>query len=308
MSPRTTYSRLIQHVTDNKWLTNRGRTWDKHAWRKLTHLGRKWKKQRRADEEYDTLGQNKTKERQAYVPYLPGKLMQIRTDKASPWSLILFLFKKARVRPRWATTVQERSYGHSEGMLCTWLRHRGSVDSAKIEKSQRRKVGSIHPVADFHLQPDPKTGFGILRYLRWSAMMKPSGFLRIKCWFSPPLYPAWQDMSMLKRVALLRQLCTGSGVPAQNGLINYICRHQSTKAKCRHLKKWPAKGLCGRCLSVWPPLPTPLPATHCLYLLSFTVLCYREGWWESWTSEKVREATVYKAGSKIPTWLTVSPV
>jgi len=31
----------------------------------------------------------------------------------------------------------------------------------------------------------------------------------------------------------------------KDGLINYI----DTKAKCRHLKNWPVKGLCGRCLS-----------------------------------------------------------
>ncbi len=30
-----------------------------------------------------------------------------------------------------------------------------------------------------------------------------------------------------------------------HGLINY----KETKAKCRHLKYWPVKGLCGRCLS-----------------------------------------------------------
>jgi hypothetical protein len=30
-----------------------------------------------------------------------------------------------------------------------------------------------------------------------------------------------------------------------HGLINYI----DTKAKCRYLKKWSVKGLCGRCLS-----------------------------------------------------------
>ncbi len=33
-------------------------------------------------------------------------------------------------------------------------------------------------------------------------------------------------------------------------LFNYI----DTKAKCRHLKSWPVKGLCGRFLSVWGPL------------------------------------------------------
>ncbi len=32
----------------------------------------------------------------------------------------------------------------------------------------------------------------------------------------------------------------------QHGLMNYI----DTKAKCRNLKNWPVKGLCGRCLFV----------------------------------------------------------
>ncbi len=50
--------------------------------------------------------------------------------------------------------------------------------------------------------------------------------------------------------------------------------------------------------------PPPLPS----YTLSvYTVLWQREGG-RSWTREKVRGATVHKAGSKIPTWLTVSPV
>ncbi len=55
-----------------------------------------------------------------------------------------------------------------------------------------------------------------------------------------------------------------------------------SNAKCRHLKKWPEKGLCSRYLSVWGQ--------------------------ESWTRDKVRETTVHKAGSKIQTWLTVSSV
>ncbi len=40
--------------------------------------------------------------------------------------------------------------------------------------------------------------------------------------------------------------------------INYI----ETKAKCRHLKNRPVEGLCGRCLSLWSPLP--LPKGFCL--------------------------------------------
>ncbi len=115
-----------------------------------------------------------------------------------------------------------------------------------------------------------------------------------------------------------------------HGLITY------TKAKCRHLKNWPIKGLYGRCISVWGTLsswifaigdltifwflnrsryrvlnssrngiqqnstPPPLPATHFLHLLYFDT--GKGG--ESWTREKLRGATVHKAGSKIPTWLT----
>ncbi len=90
---------------------------------------------------------------------------------------------------------------------------------------------------------------------------------------------------------LVRHTGTPSWVTGNHGLINYI----DTKAKCRHLKIYFAAG----CLSVWGPLPyyDPIPHTY----------SYREGGGEL-TREKVREATVHKAGSKIPTWLTVSPV
>ncbi len=55
-----------------------------------------------------------------------------------------------------------------------------------------------------------------------------------------------------------------------------------------------------------PPHP-PTPATHCLYTLYIDTRKGEEGW-ESWTREKVRGATAHKAGAKIPTWLSVSPV
>ncbi len=38
---------------------------------------------------------------------------------------------------------------------------------------------------------------------------------------------------------------TGWREVMDHGLVNYI----DTKAKCRHLKNWPVKGLCGRCSS-----------------------------------------------------------
>ncbi len=48
----------------------------------------------------------------------------------------------------------------------------------------------------------------------------------------------------------------------------------------------------------------PLSATHCLYILYFDK--GRGG--GGWTREKIRWGSVYKTGSIIPTWLTVSQV
>ncbi len=77
-----------------------------------------------------------------------------------------------------------------------------------------------------------------------------------------------------------------------------IIKYKYTKAQCRHLKKT-VKGLCGRCLSVWAPSPpsTPYspPYTHTCILYSYSEGRGRE----RWTREKVRGATVNKAGSKI---------
>ncbi len=98
-----------------------------------------------------------------------------------------------------------------------------------------------------------------------------------------------------------------------HGQINII----DTKAKCRHLKNLPVKGLCGRCLSVWGSLPsfdaipyTP-PYTLYTYIRVYCIPTYshrERGGGGKLTREKVRGATIHKAGSKIPTWLTVSPV
>ncbi len=89
------------------------------------------------------------------------------------------------------------------------------------------------------------------------------------------------------------------------------CGHRKTRliegnAKCCHLKKWPAKGLCGRCLFVWGPQPHTPPPLRTVH--AYTVYLFTKGRRESWTKEKVTGATVHKAGSKISTWLTVSPV
>jgi hypothetical protein len=54
--------------------------------------------------------------------------------------------------------------------------------------------------------------------------------------------------------------------------------------------------------------PIQRPPPYTLYIYVYTVYTYshREGVGEELTREKVRGATVHKAGSKIPTWLPVS--
>ncbi len=92
----------------------------------------------------------------------------------------------------------------------------------------------------------------------------------------------------------------------KHGLTHYI----DTKAKCRHLKNWPVKGHCGRCLSefrdgryshscwhfdpaLWTfaPLtfslvqlsPAPLPFVNKYTAYTYTVQCVRGvGVWGSW--------------------------
>ncbi len=85
-------------------------------------------------------------------------------------------------------------------------------------------------------------------------------------------------------------------------------------AKC-HLKNVPVKGLCVRCLGPLfrpPPLYDPiLSPLHTVYVYRNTRLLIHTGkGGGELIREKVRGATVHKAGSKIvkiPTWMTVSP-
>jgi hypothetical protein len=89
-------------------------------------------------------------------------------------------------------------------------------------------------------------------------------------------------------------------------LINYI----DTKAKCRHLKKLTCKGTLRQvfiCLRSSGPYPPPLTQCIRVYSVSLYVFLQRKGG-GCWTREKVKGATVYKAESKIPTWLTISPL
>ncbi len=78
----------------------------------------------------------------------------------------------------------------------------------------------------------------------------------------------------------------------QHGLINYT----DTKAKYRHIQKLTCKGTLRQvfiCLRTRTPYTTP--RTHCI---QYTYSHSEGGGGDSWTREKVRGATVHKAGSK----------
>ncbi len=78
-------------------------------------------------------------------------------------------------------------------------------------------------------------------------------------------------------------------IPWSHGLINYT----DTNAKYRHLKKFAYKGTSRQ---VFVCLISP-PYTLFTYMYLFT-----QG---SWVRENFRGTTVYKDGSKIPTWLNI---
>ncbi len=93
-------------------------------------------------------------------------------------------------------------------------------------------------------------------------------------------------------------------IPTSSGLINYI----DTKATCSHPKYLPVRDFAvGANLSEAPSPPrTPYPPTlsHCIRvyrILIHTGKGGRGGGGGELTGEKVRGATVLKAGSKIPT-------
>ncbi len=66
-------------------------------------------------------------------------------------------------------------------------------------------------------------------------------------------------------------------------------------AKCHHLKELTYKGnLRQMFILLWPRSPSLPP--HTIYV--YTVYLFTHGRGESWTREKVREATVHKVGSK----------
>ncbi len=74
---------------------------------------------------------------------------------------------------------------------------------------------------------------------------------------------------------------------------------------CRFLKKFPVKGLCGRCFTclrpsplLWPhTLHPPPPVTHCILVFMYNYSHGERGGGEL-TREKVRGAIIHKAGRK----------
>ncbi len=77
-------------------------------------------------------------------------------------------------------------------------------------------------------------------------------------------------------------------------------------AKCCHLKRLTCKGTLRQVfICLRPKTPYPPPLLHNVY--EYTVYLFKAGRGGSWTIEKVGGVTVYKAGLKIPTWLTISP-
>ncbi len=80
---------------------------------------------------------------------------------------------------------------------------------------------------------------------------------------------------------------------------NQFCRFWiwSEKRVVNSCRKWTSTQLNT------PPPPHPHPATICRYILYFFV-----GKGGGGAGEKRRGAIAHKTGSKIPTWLTVSPV
>ncbi len=72
------------------------------------------------------------------------------------------------------------------------------------------------------------------------------------------------------------------------------------------LKNWPVKVLGGRFLSVRDPLPPMTSYSPPPYTVYVTYT--REGGGGELTREKVSGTNAPQSRSKIPTWLTVSPV
>ncbi len=112
----------------------------------------------------------------------------------------------------------------------------------------------------------------------------------------------WESVTAWRNYNKRRPGCKGKVVGFSLHVKFRKIRLIEGNGKC-HLKN----GLCGRCLSVWSPEPHTPPLTHCICVYSIFIHKGKGGG-GNWTRDKARGATVHKAGSKIPTWLTLSPV
>ena len=97
----------------------------------------------------------------------------------------------------------------------------------------------------------------------------------------------------------------------------YICRKIrliESNAKCRYLKNWLVKGLCGRCVSLWGPLlsydpilRTPPPYT--LYTCIQHIYSPREGVGRANQEKRLEGTTVHKTRRKYQhDWLYLQSV
>jgi hypothetical protein len=83
-------------------------------------------------------------------------------------------------------------------------------------------------------------------------------------WFISYKYlTGWLDLS-----SFMSLLCMYMHGGARYGVTNY----KNTKAKCRHVKNWPVKGLCGRCF--FEVYRLEIQSQSCWYFQSSFVNCF----------------------------------
>jgi hypothetical protein len=88
------------------------------------------------------------------------------------------------------------------------------------------------------------------------------------------LIRSWLERCVYKYLYCMAQFNAGN----MHGVLGFYRRKIRIiegNAKCRHLKNWPVKGLCGRCLSVWGPERNTLHPLHTVRVCS--TYSHREG-------------------------------